>query len=107
MRGPRRPGRSTNKPGTPRSRARSRARSAVPRDRDPRDLPDHELTAEIVFRIPSVAEVVAAGYHAATLDRIREEAMEYRAKFNADPEFRTFAIEQLRLAMSGRGDRSF
>ncbi len=110
VRGVRRP---TTKPTRARPRAlpmaRAQARTARPAPPN-RELSDRELTADVVFRVPTIQEVVAAGYPAERLDSIRREQQDYRKRFVADPEFRANTIaayrrHQAELERERNGDR--
>lgn len=62
----------------------------------PAPLQDHELTAAHVFKLPSAEQIVAAGYQPTDMDRIREETMDYRDRFNRDPVWRAEVVRDFR-----------
>ncbi len=80
----------TASPRPPSTRTATRAQAASPSP-NRNGTPDNG-TGGVIFRMPTVAEVEAAGYPAAKWESVKREHDELVHRFNTDPEFRARAI---------------
>ncbi len=60
---------------------------------------------DYIYPMPTVAEVVAAGYPATYWDAVKRQRDEFIAKFNSDPAFKIKAIAQHARAEAERNNR--
>jgi hypothetical protein len=80
---------------------RGRYRRPAPAPRTPQE-PRYETAEDCIYPMPSVEEVVRAGYQATYWDKIKAERDEFIQRFNAEPEFRTAAIERAKKEHAAR-----
>ena len=60
---------------------------------------------EVIFRMPSLEEVVAAWYFPSYIETVRREHDELVARFRADPEFRAEAIRRWKIRQEEESGR--